>query len=80
MKYLPPEDMANIEMTYTDSMTQLSYPVGGPTRIAIQQAYGDAQNYLFITATAVWVLGIVGTLMWRDIDLKSIKQTKGRVY
>jgi MFS family permease len=80
MKYIPSEDMANIEMIYMDIVTQLSYPVGSPTRIAIQKAYGDGQKYLFIAATTVWVLGIAGTLMWRNIDLKSIKQTKGRVF
>ncbi|KAJ4986757.1 siderophore iron transporter mirb [Stagonosporopsis vannaccii] len=80
MKYIPAEDMANIEMIYMDIMTQLSYPVGSPTRIAIQKAYGDAQMYLFVAATTVWVLGVVGTLMWRNIDIKSIKQTKGRVF
>jgi MFS family permease len=80
MKHIPPDEMSNIEMIYMDIMTQLSYPVGSPTRIAIQQAYGDAQKYLFIAATAVWALGIAGTLMWRDIDLKGIKQTKGRVF
>jgi MFS family permease len=80
MKHIPLEDMANVEMIYMDIMTQLSYPVGSPTRIAIQKAYGDSQKYLFIAATAVWILGIAGTLMWRNIDLKSIKQTKGRVF
>ena len=80
MKYVPPEDMANVEMIYMDIMTQLSYPADSPTRIAIQQAYGDAQKSLFIAGTTVWVLGIAGTLMWRNIDLKSIKQTKGRVF
>jgi MFS family permease len=79
-QHIPTEEMANIEMIYMDIMTQLSYPVGSPTRIAIQQAYGDAQKYLFVAATAVWILGIAGTMMWRNIDLKSIKQTKGRVF
>jgi MFS family permease len=80
MKYIPVEDMANIEMIYMDIVTQLSYPVGNPTRIAIQQAYGEAQKYLFIAATTLWVFGIAGTMMWRNIDLKSIQQTKGRVF
>ncbi|KAL1654308.1 hypothetical protein SLS61_003315 [Didymella pomorum] len=80
MKYIPPEDMANIETIYMDIVTQMSYPIGSPTRIAIQKAYGDGQKYLFIAATTVWILGIAGTIMWRNIDLKSIKQTKGRVF
>ncbi|KAF1982043.1 MFS general substrate transporter [Aulographum hederae CBS 113979] len=78
--YLPAEDLPNLPMIYEDIMTQLSYPVGTPTRTAIQLAYGDTQKYLLIAGTATWVLGLVGTLMWRDINTISIKQTKGRVF
>jgi hypothetical protein len=63
-----------------DIVTQLSYPPGTPTRLAIQRAYGDSQKYLFIAGTSVWVIGIAGTLMWRNINIIGIKQTKGRVF
>lgn len=78
--YLPEEELPNLVMIYTDLVTQLSYPVGTSTRLAIQRAYGDAQKDLFIAGTCVWVVGIVGTLMWRNINLIGIKQTKGRVF
>lgn len=80
MKHLPVDAMADMDMIYMDIVTQLSHPVGSPTRIAIQQAYGDAQKYLFIAATVAWAFGIIGTLVWQNIDLRSIKQTKGRVF
>ncbi|KIW62368.1 hypothetical protein PV04_10548 [Phialophora macrospora] len=78
--YLPEEELPNLVMIYTDIVTQLSYPVGTPTRLAIQRAYGDSQKYLFIAGTSVWVIGIAGTLMWRNINIIGIKQTKGRVF
>ncbi|KAL6248286.1 hypothetical protein RBB50_004541 [Rhinocladiella similis] len=78
--HLPEEELPNLAMIYTSIVTQLSYPVGSPTRLAIQRAYGDTQKYLFIAGTSVWVIGLVGTLMWRNINIIGIKQTKGRVF
>lgn len=78
--YLPAEDLPNLVLIYADITTQLSYPVGSPTRLAIQHAYGDTQQYLLIAGIAIWVLGVVGTLMWRDINVIGIKQTKGHVF
>jgi len=80
MEYLPAEELPNFLMIYADITTQLSYPVGSPTRLAVQRAYGDAQRYLFIAGTAAWIIGIAGVLMWRNIDVISMKQTKGRVF
>lgn len=78
-KYLPASELPNLLLIYEDIMTQLSYPVGSPARIAIQHAYGDAQTKLLIAGTAIWVLGIVAVMMWRDIKIIGIKQTKGHV-
>ncbi|CAG2008709.1 unnamed protein product [Fusarium graminearum] len=78
-EYLPAEDLPNLPIIAADIVTQLSFPVGSPTRLAIQHAYGDAHKLLFIAGTAAWVLGFVGTLMWKNINIKNIKQTKGRV-
>ncbi|KAI4649628.1 hypothetical protein J4E93_003948 [Alternaria ventricosa] len=80
MEYLPAEELPNFLMIYADITTQLSYPVGSPTRLAVQRAYGDAQRYLFIAGTAAWIIGIAGVLMWRNIDVIGMKQTKGRVF
>jgi MFS family permease len=78
--YLPPDDQPNLVAIYSDIVTQLSYPVGSPTRLAIQHAYGDTQQYLFVAGTAIWVIGVVSVLMWRDINVIGIKQTKGHVF
>lgn len=78
--YLPQNQLPNLLTIYGDLTTQLSYPIGSPTRLAIQQAYSDGQKYLFTSATCAWVIGAVGILMWSDLNLKAIKQTKGRVF
>lgn len=79
-KYLPASELPNLLLIYEDITTQLSYPAGSPARIAIQHAYGDAQTRLLIAGTAVWAVGIVAVVMWRDIRIIGIKQTKGHVF
>jgi MFS family permease len=80
MEYLPAEELPNLLMIYADLTTQLSYPEGSATRIAIQRAYGDAQVRMLAAGTGVWVVGFVAVLVWRDINVLGIKQTKGHVW
>ncbi|QIX01998.1 hypothetical protein AMS68_007515 [Peltaster fructicola] len=79
LQYLPDDALDNFLLIYGDLSTQLSYEVGSPTRIAIQQAYGDAQTDMLIAATAVWAFGLVAVLLWRDIKVTGVKQVKGHV-
>ena len=79
-EYLPASELPNLGSIYADLITQLQYAVGSPGRIAIQHAYADAQKMMLIAATAVWVLGIVGVVMWRDINLIGIKQVRGHIF
>ena len=79
-EYLPASELPNLLTIYEDITTQLSYAVGSPARIAIQQAYSDAQKMLLIAGIAIWAFGIVAVIMWRDIMIIGIKQTKGRVF
>ncbi|KIW91342.1 uncharacterized protein Z519_08238 [Cladophialophora bantiana CBS 173.52] len=78
--YLPAKDLPNLLLIYTDLSTQLSYPMGSDTRLAIQRAYADAQKMLLTAGTAVWVAGVIGVLMWRNINVIGIQQTKGHVW
>lgn len=80
LEYLPAEEFSNLPMIYADLTTQLSYPIGSAARIAIQRAYGDSQMNMLTAGTAFWVLGAVAVLMWRDINVINIKQTKGHVW
>ncbi|ORX98679.1 major facilitator superfamily domain-containing protein [Clohesyomyces aquaticus] len=79
VEYLPQESVGNATLIYASLVTQLSYPKGSETRIAIERAYGDAQRNMLIAATTVLVLGIGSVMMWRDIYIKDMKQVKGRV-
>ncbi|KAL8643687.1 MAG: hypothetical protein Q9226_008187 [Calogaya cf. arnoldii] len=79
-EYLPASELPNLLAIYADITTQLSYSVGSPARVAIQQAYGEAQMMMLIAGTAIWAVGLVGVLMWRDIRVIGIKQIKGHVF
>ncbi|KAF7551256.1 hypothetical protein G7Z17_g5137 [Cylindrodendrum hubeiense] len=78
-EYLPAEDLPNLAIIYADLNTQLMYPVGSATRIAIQHAYADAQKMMLIAGTAVWAVGFVATFCWRDLNVNNIKQVRGHV-
>jgi len=78
-KYLPASAQADLTEIYGSLEVQASYPVGSPTRNAINHAYGDAQRDLTIAATAVLSIAVVSVAVWRDIQVKDFKQVKGRV-
>jgi len=78
-RYLPAEAQGDLLTIYGSITTQLSYPKGTPTRIAIERAYGDAQRYMLIAATTILILGIGSVAVWKDYNVKDHKQVKGRV-
>ncbi|KAL4904356.1 hypothetical protein BDW74DRAFT_168397 [Aspergillus multicolor] len=51
----------------------ICYPVGTPTRIAIQRAYSDAQEMMLTAGTAIWVLSFVGVAIWHNTDVRTLK-------
>ncbi|KAJ5747565.1 uncharacterized protein N7511_009261 [Penicillium nucicola] len=77
---LPSSAMGDIDSIYEDITVQLSYPVGSPTRVAIQSAYGYSQTRMLAAGTGLMGLCIFWTLMIRNIDLNKVKQTKGVVF
>ncbi|KAJ6498452.1 major facilitator superfamily domain-containing protein [Mycena vitilis] len=79
-RYLPVDSLPDLETIYEDLDTQLSYPVGDPTRLAIQQAYGYAQTRMLAAGTGIMVLAVVWVFMIRNIDLRKIEQVKGVVF
>lgn len=78
-RHLPESEQENLMAIYGDLGVQVGYPWGSPTRVAIQDAYGEAVRYMLIAATTVLVLALGGVLMWRDIKIKDMKQVKGVV-
>ncbi|KAK5086602.1 hypothetical protein LTR05_003770 [Lithohypha guttulata] len=77
--YLPPEAQESLVMIYADVTQQLSYEVGSPTRSAIQRSYGDTWRLLLIAAVSTWAVAFVAILVWKDMNVKDVKQNKGRV-
>lgn len=69
MRYLPEEAMADYASIYGDMTVQSSYPMGSPTRVAISQAYGDAQRYMLTAGACFLALGWFFVLIWKDVSL-----------
>ncbi|KAI9155342.1 siderophore transporter [Paramyrothecium foliicola] len=78
-EYLPESEQGNLASIYGQLNVQLSYPVGSEARAAIQRAYGDSQRDMLIAATAILIVSLVSTAVWRDIKVKDNKQVKGLV-
>jgi MFS family permease len=79
-KYLPEDAMSNIDAIYEDLDTQLSYDVGSPTRLGIQEAYGYAQTRMLAAGLGIMGLCIIWTFMIRNIDLRKVSQVRGTVF
>ena len=77
--YLPDDAKSQALTIYASLPTQLSYLEGTPERNAIIAAYAVTQRRMTIAATVVTALAFVWVLMWRDINVKTVKQVKGRV-
>ncbi|PNP51106.1 hypothetical protein THARTR1_08334 [Trichoderma harzianum] len=76
MEFVPIEELPNVAKIYADLSTQLSYPIGSETRIAIQHAYEDTQGKLLVIAMAVWAGGFMAVVMWRNINVIDINRSK----
>ncbi|TDZ16490.1 MFS siderochrome iron transporter 1 [Colletotrichum orbiculare MAFF 240422] len=68
-----------VDLIYADVTQQLAYPVGSPERIGIQQAYGDSQRIMLITSVCLLVGALGCVALWRDINVKKVKQVRGTV-
>ncbi|KAL5338241.1 hypothetical protein BJX70DRAFT_398954 [Aspergillus crustosus] len=60
-----------LDAIYSSISTQLSFPVGSPTRAAISKAYGDALVWMVGVGMGIWVLGFLAVLCCEDIDVAS---------
>ncbi|KAJ9634441.1 uncharacterized protein PV06_10572 [Exophiala oligosperma] len=74
LEYLPASAQPDFASIYGDLTVQASYPVGSPTRIAIDKSYGDTQRLMLIAATSLYTITLVSTALWKDIDVKKMKQ------
>lgn len=79
-EYLPESAQANFTTIYGSYLEDLKYPVGSPTRLAIQHAFGEGQRMMLIAATAILAISFISVAFWHNTNVKNIKQTKGRVF
>lgn len=78
---LLPDDALEFLDDITGSLdTQLSYEIGSPTRVAIEEAYGVAQKRMLIAGTAIMSLCLVWVWLIKNYNVKKMQQTKGRLF
>lgn len=74
MANLPADAMEKYAEIYGDIDVQTSYPVGSPTRDAINLSYGQTQRYMLISATCIYVITLFSVAMWQNVDVRKMKQ------
>lgn len=72
-------ETVNVDLVYNNLYSQLAYTAGSEERLGIARAYGDAQRIMLITSVSLLVGALASVAMWRNINLKTIKQTRGNV-
>ncbi|KAL2110716.1 hypothetical protein VUR80DRAFT_843 [Thermomyces stellatus] len=78
-RYLPDSALPDLDEIYSDLERQKSYPMGSIERNAINLAYSDAQTKILIPAMLVIVPCIGFVAMWKNINVKNVRQVKGTV-
>jgi predicted MFS family arabinose efflux permease len=81
MRNLPKSALPDVATIYSSLPAQLAYPVGSPTRIAIQNSYGYGQARMLAAGTGIMALSFIWAFMIRNIDVsKKTSQTKGIIF
>ncbi|EKG14487.1 Major facilitator superfamily [Macrophomina phaseolina MS6] len=78
-EYLPPDRKADVAVLYGSLVAQLAEPVGSEARAAIVKAYVVAQQRMCIAATCILALAMPCVMVWKDYNLKDVRQAKGTV-
>ncbi|TDZ22089.1 MFS siderochrome iron transporter 1 [Colletotrichum orbiculare MAFF 240422] len=63
---------------FSDITVQISYPMGSPIRTAIIAAYADVQRKMVIAGCASIPLILLSLVMWRNINVKTVEEEKGK--
>lgn len=74
MANLPADAMADFAAIYGDLDKQSSYPMGSPTRDAINLSYGQAQRYMLISAVCLYFITWLSVALWQNVDVRKTKQ------
>ncbi|CAI4213251.1 unnamed protein product [Parascedosporium putredinis] len=79
-RYLPESELPNLQDIYDDLEVQLSYEVGTPERLGIQEAYGYAQTRMLAAGTGIMTLSFIWIFLIKNINLAKKPQVKGMVF
>ncbi|KAH8879148.1 siderophore iron transporter mirB [Thozetella sp. PMI_491] len=77
---LPTSALPDLASIYGSLAVQLSYAVGSPERLGIQEAYGYAQTRMLAAGTGVMALSFVWMFLIKDLNVSKMTQTKGVVF
>ncbi|KAF9630106.1 Major facilitator superfamily [Lasiodiplodia theobromae] len=78
-EYLPEDRKGDVAGLVGSLVLQLAEPVGSEARIAIEKAYVVAQQRMCIAATAILVLAFPCVVVWKNFNLKDVRQARGTV-
>lgn len=76
-RYLPVEALPELEAIYGDLTVQSGFPVGSATRDGINVAYAETQKWMLVASVGFYATIIVWVSLWREINVKGMRQTKG---
>ena len=71
---LPASAQSDYASIYSSLAVQKSYPRGSAVRDSIDQAYGDTQKLMLITATCLYIVTWTSCFLWKDINLRKMNQ------
>ena len=79
-RHLPNVNATDLDDIYNSLDVQLSYAVGSPERLGIQQAYGYAQTRMLAVGLGIMGLSLVWMFLIRNINVARIEQVRGTVF
>lgn len=79
-RYLPESALPDVADIYGSLEMQLSYEIGSPERLGIQQAYGYAQTRMLAAGTGIMVLSFIWIIMIKNLNVAKMTQTRGNVW
>lgn len=74
MQNLPTDALSDFTNIYGDMTVQSSYPIGSPTRDAINLSYSQTQRYMLIAATCIYSIAWASVALWENVDVRKQKQ------
>ena len=77
-RYLPPESQADATAIFSSLVTAQSYPMGSPTRDAINRAYQETMNILLIVAVCVAIPLLPLSLVMKNYKLDRVSASHMR--